>query len=141
MTTEKLSNDLTIEVNEVQRSIRMNFNLLNRLTFIVGNVENIQEAMSAPAVRESLMCEALAVRDPDGKRKVPENLSDLDLSPEDAGRLLNFIGDHVLDFFLLTLEQTNQRMSASNNRMIQIRSTSAFIQDGPGASTSKTPVA
>ena len=141
MATEKLSNDLTIEVNEVQRSIRMNFNLLNRLTFIVGNVENIQEAMSAPAVRESLMCEALAIREPDGKRKVPENLSDLDLSPEDAGRLLNFIGDHVMDFFLLTLEQANQRMADSNNRMVQIRSTSAFILGGPGASTSKTPVA
>ena len=141
MTPEKLSNDLTLMVNEAQRSIRMNFNLLNRLTHIIGNVENIQEAMSAPSVRESLMCEALAVREESGKRIVPANLDDIDLSPEDAGRLLNFIGDHVMDFFLLTLEQTNQRLSANNPRMVQIRSTSAFIQGGQVASTSKTPAA
>lgn len=141
MTPEKLSNDLSIVVNEAPRSIRMTFNLLNRLTFIIGNVENIQEAMSAPSVRESLMCEALAVREEGGKRIVPANLDDIDLSPEDAGRLLNFIGDHVMDFFLLTLEQTNQRMSSSKDRMVQIRSTSAFIRGGPEASTSKMPAA
>lgn len=141
MSSEKLQDDLTLTVNGTARALRMTFNLLNRLTFLIGNVEQMQEALSVPGMRAHLMCEALALRDPAGKRVVEENLDNLEVSPDDAGRLLDWIADHVLDFFLQTLEHQNQRLLANKTRMVQIRSASTSMLNGQEDSTSKTPAA
>ena len=88
-------------INKQPREIFMSFALLNRLTYLVGSVENVSAIMVNPEMREAVLKEMLAERTMSGKlvgEKI-EDLEDVEISLEDTRKLLAFVAEHLLDFF------------------------------------------
>ncbi len=86
-------------VNQVPREIFMSFALLNRLTYLVGGVENLAAVMTDPQMREAILCEMLAERTLSGKLIQKVLLDEVEISLAETMGLLEFVVEHLLDFF------------------------------------------
>ena len=108
MTPDKPEPKIEITIDDTKHTLFMSFGLLNRLMKAVGiHVESLL-AGGAHEVREQLFAEALNKR---GKSGVfvdftAEKIDDIEMSSEEAQRLLMWILDHVVDFFLGVAERT-----------------------------------
>ncbi len=96
---------ITVKINGEMREIFMSFALLNRLTYMVGEMSEIATVMMDPTMRATLLQETLAERSPGGKliKEIP--LEDMEIALIDILALLDFISDHLLDFFMIGLER------------------------------------
>ena len=97
---------IEVKINGETRDIKMTFGMLNNLCQIVGEVDNVPALHVDAYTRGRVMVELLSERDSRGKIRSEAELDSTDISIEDAEALLNWAGDHVLDFFLKALERT-----------------------------------
>jgi hypothetical protein len=115
-----MTETITVTLNGEPKEILMSMGLLNELSAKLGDVDAIPELSVNAELRESIMISALADRDNRGKLVDPEiNLFSLDISTEDTLRLLDWVGEHVADFFLKSMAQTK---SLFEDRQVQFRS-------------------
>lgn len=108
---EKLPDSISITLNGQQQEFFMSFNKLNRCSFLIGDIENLVLARVAPSLREAILCDFLAPKGTTLK------LDDLDINPNDAQRVLDFVGNHVLDFTLGALEQATALQARNESRV------------------------
>ena len=108
--SEKLPSTISLKVNGEIREILMSYNKLNRCNFLLGDAENLPLILISPTVSAAMICEML------GEKNVPAKLEDLDIAPEEAQRLLEFVSQHLEDFMVGALEKATALQDRNKER-------------------------
>lgn len=102
----ELDPHLTITVDEVEREFFMSFGLLDALTRTIGDPANIGAVHSEPNLREDVLKALLAERKKSGKVITASNdVDDYDISIADIEKLLDWAVEHVMSFFVRSLQK------------------------------------
>jgi hypothetical protein len=131
MTTE---NTITIKFNNEDRDIFMSFGLLNDLTKLVSDPSEVPRILLDPDLRDAVLKELLAERKRSGKilKELPD-VEDIDASPEDIEKLLDWTMEHVISFFVRSLKKTAQM----GERHLETLKSLQSSLDGSNGSASK----
>lgn len=124
-TVEKPSPRFTIKVDGEDRDIFMSFALVNRLQFLVGDVEGLPLVMIDPTMRDAIMKELLAVRTKSGKLVDEVDPETVEVSLSDITNILDWASAHILDFFLAGLERAQALQFRNQARLSNLKSTQA----------------
>jgi hypothetical protein len=101
----ELPSTFAVKVNGEDREIFMSFGLLNELTTVVGDPGAIASITLNPEMRNKVLESALAKRKPSGKIEEPVDMDDLDISIDEAEKLLDWVSGHVMSFFVRSLRK------------------------------------
>lgn len=100
-----MADKFTIKIDGKERDVKMTFGLLNTLCRRVGDIDGASQITMDQELRDAVLVELLSDRDKAGKITEEINLAELDVSIDDMVELLDWAGNHVLDFFLKGLER------------------------------------
>ena len=120
--TRELVDQIQINANEKPRTIKMSFGLLNRLCIIAGDAEGCVTMMIEPSMQNRILLEVFAERNEEGQIVIAADLDSYDLSTNDVMILLDWVSEHVLDFFLRALEMAQNLQKRSHNRVENLKS-------------------
>ena len=118
----------------------MSYALLNKLVVIVGGVDGVTALAADPAIQEQVLLTTFIKRE--GKEVVwaPESLEEIDVGLEDIGRVLDWVGGHVTDFFLKQTENSLKIVQKYQERLVNLERTSNglanLVSRNPAASSS-----
>ncbi len=119
--SQDLKNTIHIKVGEEEVEVFMAFARLDGLSQLVGSVERVAEFDFNPEVRTEALALCLAPRTETGRAvgdwQVPETLA-----YEEAERLLDWIKEHVLGFFLRRLSRNLQLVRANKGTLLEVSS-------------------
>lgn len=119
--TEKASPTLTVQNGEVSQDLFMSFGLLNRLTRLAGGVDQVPMLAVDVALQEAVILEVFTTRDAKGKATfTPESLDEVQVSLEEIALVLDFVGEHVTNFFAQTAEKAQARMLLTHERVLKM---------------------
>jgi len=97
-----------VTVNGEEKTVTMYYGLLDVICKICGDMEGVFFLAVDHSLREEALRALLSTRDKTGKITEEFNAFSADLSPEDAGELLAWAGDHALDFFVRSTERAQK---------------------------------
>lgn len=86
------------------RIIFMSYGLLNRLSMIIGEPDNLPAIYLDPGLQGTVMSHLLGTYDATTKQFHPQDVDDIQLSPQIIADLLAWVSEHIIDFFVLTLQ-------------------------------------
>ena len=86
------------------RVIFMSYGLLNRLSMIIGEPDNLPAIYLDPGLQGTVISHLLGNYDAATKQFHPQDVDDIQLPPQVIADLLAWVSEHILDFFVLTLE-------------------------------------
>lgn len=86
------------------RVIFMSYGLLNRLSMIIGEPDNLPAIYLDPGLQGTVMSHLLGTYDAATKQFNPQDVDDIQLSPQVIADLLAWVSEHIIDFFVLTLQ-------------------------------------
>jgi len=84
----------------------MSFGLLNELLVIVGDMTNIPLIAGSHDLRQTVLTSVLSPRDEKGLIAEPVFMFNLKVSAADVQRICKWVGEHCLDFFIETIENS-----------------------------------
>lgn len=125
----KLPPSCFIKVDGKEHEIFMSFALLNRLAFLVGDIDNIGMIHINPEMREAFMKELMAERSKGGKITKEVQIDDVEISLDDIQLALDFASEHVLDFTLGALEKSMLLQQRNQGRMLNLKSTASGLSN------------
>lgn len=107
-----VSDKITIKVDNEDREIFMSFGLLSHLATFVASPELVGRLFVDPEMREAVLVFLLTKRARSGKvvGDKLESSMDVEVSREDAMRLLEWASEHIMDFFVASF-QTLRKVS------------------------------
>lgn len=114
---------LTVKLNDSDRELFMSFGLLNRVTKILGGTEGVEALARDPDLQEKVLLEVFTVREKGKDIEVPESLDDISISLEDVSNVLEWVGGHVIDFFMTQAERATKNLQKESKRMGDLKST------------------
>lgn len=88
-----------------EHTLFMSFGLLNELCGIVQSPEAVAFITLDPFIRASILKSVLSERDEEGMIATEINLNTLDVSVEDVEKVLGWVEDHVMAFFMNALQR------------------------------------
>lgn len=92
------------------REIKMSFGLLDELTRIIGDVDGLADLPVNPDVRSEVLYSVLIERDEKGQKS--KEAPDLyNLEPSMVAELIEWVGEHVADFFLNAMGRTTKLLT------------------------------
>jgi hypothetical protein len=112
-----VSHRLTITNGDKPHEIFMSFGLLNRITRHIGNIDQLPLMAVSPELQETVLVEIFTQRDPKGEATSIPTLDEIQVSLEDVDRILDFVGDHISNFFTLTAEKAQKRAMIIHEKM------------------------
>lgn len=112
-----MADKFTIKIDGKERDIKMTFGLLNTLCRRVGDIDGASQITMDQELRDAVLVELLSDRDKAGKITEEINLAELDVSIDDMIELLDWAGNHVLDFFLKGLERAKALQDRNLDRV------------------------
>ncbi|GJE81068.1 hypothetical protein CJNNKLLH_2410 [Methylorubrum thiocyanatum] len=112
----------------------MYFGRLDELAKLVGSFERLPDVDFDAATRQAVMDICLAPRDVRGRRIEDESVNLHQLSVEDGEAVLDFVKDHLSDFFLGRLEKHLRSLAANGERLKDVGSS----MNGLAGSASET---
>ena len=115
----------SVTIDGKEEEVFMSFALLNMIARHVGDPENIPLIQLNADLRELVMKELLAVRTPTGKIVQSREIEDVDISIEDAEKLLEFASEHVTDFTIRALEKAGARSKETKEKVAALKLTSS----------------
>lgn len=132
MTTE---NTFTLKLGEEEREIFMSFGLLNDLTRLVTDPSEVPRMLLDPELRDAVLKELLAERKKSGKvlKDLPD-VEDIDADPGEIEKLLDWTMEHVMAFFVRSLQKT----AKMGERHLETLKSLQSSLDGLNGSASKT---
>lgn len=99
-----MSNIHKLKLNGKDHEIFMSFGLLDEITGLVGDMEQLPLLTLDRDTRSKMLELLLSERDEDGAIKTKFNPRKSDLTPEQINELGAWVSEHVLNFFLTALE-------------------------------------
>lgn len=115
----------------------MSFGLLNRLASLIGGVDGVPLLAENTDLQRQVLLEVFTEREKGVPRYIPDSLDEIEVSLDDIIIILDWVGGHVLNFFLNSTEAVLRRTQKEQSRMVRLRATS----DGLAASLLPTPAA
>lgn len=91
---------LTVTVNGSSQEIFMSGGLVRRLTSIAGALMDVGEIFGRPDLQGVLIVEALRPRTKRGQEDGDYTIEDFDMNIEDTDRLVAWMVEHILYFFI-----------------------------------------
>lgn len=131
----KLPDQITVKVDNEDKDIFMSFGLLNELTKIINDPAGVSALAANHELRDEVLNSLLAVRKRSGKIQSKVDIDDVDISVEDVEMLLAWASEHVLGFFLRSLQKM---VSLSQKHQTDMEGLVSFVS-GSTASASETP--
>lgn len=101
-----------------ERQLLMSFGLLNELMTHVGDLPRVQTIGVDGELRTLILESVFAGRGPKGEVTEPVSVNVLPISPKDAQRVLTWVAEHVIDFFLGAVEAAVATMAPHEARMM-----------------------
>lgn len=129
------SASINIKFNGEARELFMSFALLNRLTYLVGRMEDLHTVMLNPEMRDAVLLEMYAERTPAGKLQKTYPLDECEVSIPDTMSVLDFVSEHLLDFFMGALKKSQalqQKYSIDQVKPGDVKSDLTPTPSGPG---------
>ena len=112
-----MADTFTIKINGKERDVKMSFGLLNILCQKVGDLDGAATIAMDQSLREGVLIELLSDRDTRGRISEEFDLFTADMNPDDVVALLDWAGEHVLDFFLKGLERAKKLQERNMPRL------------------------
>lgn len=123
-TAQRPVDRLTVVVGGNSKELFMSFGLLNELCRLYGDVHAATQVTLNPDLRDVTMISLFSERDENGL--IPEGkevrLAKLEISLDDAERVLNWAADHAIYFFLTALKRAveAQKQNAALKDLLQV---------------------
>ena len=112
-----MADTFSIKINGKERDVKMSFGLLNILCQKVGDLDGAATIAMDQSLREGVLIELLSDRDTRGRISEEFDLFTADMNPDDVVALLDWAGEHVLDFFLKGLERAKKLQERNMPRL------------------------
>lgn len=123
-----MTDKLSITVDGKERELLMSYGLLNALTVIVGSPDVAPTIAVNADLREDVLKAVLAERKTSGKiLKEVADVDDLEISISDVEKLLDWVMDHVMSFFVRSLDKMVQRVGAHKDGLAALKSSVAGL--------------
>ncbi len=136
----KLPMSCFVNVDGEEREIFMSFALLNRLAFLIGNVEELPMIQLNPEMRDLFLVELLSKRTKGGKIIPPAvDVGDCDVSLDDVQLVLDFASEHVMDFTLGALEKSTTLQQKNMGRMLSLKSSVTGLGNSASKNSPASP--
>lgn len=88
--------------------IFMSYGLLNRLVSVVGDPTQVEAIYTDPLLQAAVVIQVLGKYDDQKQEFVPANPDTIQLPPAVISEMLGWITEHILDFFLRSLEKAQK---------------------------------
>lgn len=118
-----------------EKDIFMSFGLMNAITRVVGNVDNVASLVNDHDARDQILVELLSERTKGGKVVNKAVLDEIDLDYNEVLSLLTWAQEHMVDFFMKSLTGVKNLVEANKEKIQDLVS---FLT-GSAASPSGTP--
>jgi hypothetical protein len=112
-----MADKFTIKIDGKERDVKMTFGLLNALCRAVGDIDGATQVTMDQNLRDAILVELLSERDKTGKIKNELNLAELDVEIDDMLEMLDWAGNHIMDFFLKGLERAKALQDRNMGRL------------------------
>ncbi|RJF78079.1 hypothetical protein D3877_23400 [Azospirillum cavernae] len=122
MMTNSLNRTLTLEINGKSRDLFMSFGLLNELASLLGDVDRLTELPINHELRTVILKAVLSERTKAGKIVTEADLSEIDMDPQDVPKILAWVGEWVVDFFIQSGEAVKSVFVANMERVKSLTS-------------------
>ena len=110
------------------KKVTMSFGLINTLSGYISGIADLPYIFSDPSLREGVLMECLALRDEEGTiEEVSAQMNEL-LSMDEALSLLEWVGEHLTDFFTRALNLSTAAVQKAQSQL-----SSVSIPDGTKA--------
>lgn len=125
---------LKVTIGDTQRELYMSFGLLNEVASLVGGPDGIPQLSFNPAISTALLELILAERDKRGNLIRPEDESIVprDLDPEIAEEIIDWAGDHCLDFFVRRFAKSTKLFATRAGELAAAGSSLTFSANSAG---------
>ena len=114
-----MEDTLSVKLNGEVLSIKMSYGLLNVLTRRIGDLEAVTDIFSDGHLQSDLLVEVFSKRGPRGEIVEEFNLFGSDLDSETVLSILEWIAEHVTDFFLKGLSKTKDLITEERREMLR----------------------
>lgn len=84
----------------------MSWGLLDELNGIIGDIDQLAELVGSREMRNEVLTAVYSERDAKGERVGEVSL--FPLAPDEVTRVIDWVGEHVADFFLKNATNANQ---------------------------------
>lgn len=128
MSEEKLNPIFSYKNGEADEEVFMSFALLNLLSSIVGDPQNITVVSVDPEFRTALLNAVLCKRTKGGKVEEVRTIEDVEIDSEVLEEMLDWLMDHVTAFTLRSLEKTMERASKNKERFQALKDSSSGLK-------------
>ena len=129
-----MDDKLSIHVNGAERSLFMSYGLLNRCAKIVQELEEPSQFYVDIDAQERVICEVLRKYAPDGKEN--PSIDDFEMSVDESRRLIEWVAEHVIDFFLKGLEGAKKTGDRFYSQMAELLPSSTGTEDSDSTTQS-----
>jgi len=99
----------TTILNGQERTVFMSFGLINTLTNMFENVEQIPELFTNPMLRGVILVKAFSERDEHGKITKELNIQTLEIEDDAFIEFVEWVEVHVTNFFIKTSNSNKKR--------------------------------
>lgn len=121
-----MKDTIQVELGNETKEITMSYGLLNECAKVIGDIDGVPDMALNPDVRDRLLIELLSPRDQRGQIKEEISVFSLELAPEQVLTLLDWVGVHVVDFFLNSMTQVKSLLTDREGEIKSLMS----ISDG-----------
>jgi hypothetical protein len=132
MSTNLPSELLEITMGDQKREVFMSYGLLNELLILVGSLERVGIIGVDPTLRNDILTCVLTERDANGKAQ-PFSFTGIRLSAATVHTIIEWVGSHVIDFFLTQVENTLKVMGGKNAE--RLLGTTNLMSSSSGSAT------
>lgn len=122
MTASAPTPSINIKIGEQPVEVTMYFGRLDELAEVVGSFERLPDVDFHAPTRQAVLDICLAPRDERGRRIEGESVNLHQLTVEDGEAVLDFVKDHLSDFFLGRLEKHLRSLQANGDRLMGVGS-------------------
>jgi hypothetical protein len=127
------SHHLTVKNGEKDQVLFMSFGLLNRLTRRMGDIDQLPRLAMDTELQEAIIIEVFTTRDEKGNPTYTPTLDEIQVGLDDIDLVLDFVGDHIANFFMGAAEKAQKRVLQIHEKMAKAQAKiSALMPTKPG---------
>jgi hypothetical protein len=117
-----LADRLTIEIDGKEQELFMSFGLLDEISRLMPDAENLGLVNLDPELRSQVLIAVLSQRDEAGKIEKEFSAVGSKLSIKTTGEVLDWVTENVLDFFVRALESARKLQDKHGARVRELTS-------------------